>query len=475
MKFRFRNPVIIFFTLGSIVIDLFALGAVAQAAPHHHYNLVDLGTFGGPLAYSSINGEGYRILNDAGVVAFGADTSMVDPNAPSLCFVADCFVPHTARWKNGTAADLGALPGKGNGSLSGAINARGWIAGQSENGQIDPVSGIPEVRAVVWTANQIIDLGTFGGNWSVGSSLNNVGDVVGFASNAIADPFPLFPPGGTQTRAFLWRNGPLQDLGTLGGNDAQALSVNQRGQVVGISYTSSTPNMTTGIPSVHPFVWEHGVMTDLGTLGGTYAGPGSCAFGAPFCSSPGALSEGALVGNDRGQVTGSSNLAGDQTYHPFLWDHGTMTDLGTLGGDNGTVSWITDPGEVVGEADLPHSPPGCAGATCVHHAFAWRDGTMTDLGTLGTDPCSRAKMANSEGQVVGITAAVCGGLSTHAFLWESGGPMVDLNTLILASSGATLYDAENINQRGEIVALGLPAGCADPNSCGHVYLLIPKD
>ena len=53
--------------------------------------------------------------------------------------------------------------------------------------------------------------------------------------------------------------------------------------------------------------------------------------------------------------------------------------------------------------------------------------------------------------------------------------MVDLNTLIPAGSGAPLYEASNINDRGEIVAGGLPGGCNDPSSCGHVYLLIPCD
>jgi hypothetical protein len=51
--------------------------------------------------------------------------------------------------------------------------------------------------------------------------------------------------------------------------------------------------------------------------------------------------------------------------------------------------------------------------------------------------------------------------------------MVDLNTLIPENAGALLYEPSNINGRGEIVAGGLPAGCGDPFSCGHAYLLIP--
>src|SRR5262249_337611 len=119
--------------------------------------------------------------------------------------------------------------------------------------------------------------------------------------------------------------------------------------------------------------------------------------------------------------------------------------------------------------------PGCVGLACIHHAFLWERGVMADLGSLGTDPCSRALMMNLRGQIVGTTIAVCGELSTHPFLWENGGPMVDLNTLILGNSGAGLYEADNINDRGEIVASGLPAGCDNRFACGHIFLLIPCD
>ncbi len=101
---------------------------------------------------------------------------------------------------------------------------------------------------------------------------------------------------------------------------------------------------------------------------------------------------------------------------------------------------------------------------------------MTDLGTLGTDQCSRALMMNSKRQIVGISIAVCGSeQTTHAFLSENGGPLVDLNTLIPESSGVTLSEADNINERGEIVASGLPAGCNDRFACGRIFLLIPCD
>jgi probable HAF family extracellular repeat protein len=464
----------------SIAVCAVVQGSTAQQTPpqHHTYQLIDLGTLGGPSSYQSVNGPQDQIINDAGVVGFTADTAVADPNAPN-CFWPDCFLSHGTRWENGVLTDLGALPGYGNSSGSAGINARGWITGQSENGEIDPFSGLPEVRSVLWRNGEVIDLGTFGGNWSIPLTLNDAGVVVGFASNTIPYPSALFPPSATQTRAYIWQNGVLTDLGTLGGPEANAFSINQSGQIAGISFTSYIPDPTTGIPPLHAVLWYRDNMIDLGTLGGTYSGTGSCAFAAAPCIGPPWVEEGTLLVNNRGQVMGTSNLAGDQVFHPFLWQRGTMRDLGTLGGDNGTALWLTDQGEVVGQADVPKSPPGCEGATCIHHAFLWKKGVMSDLGTVATDACSRALMSNERGQIVGVSIHVCGSGSgdnplNHAFLWENGGPMVDLNTLIPANSGVYLYEGNKINSRGEIVSRGLPAGCSDSNACGRVYLLVPS-
>jgi probable HAF family extracellular repeat protein len=93
---------------------------------------------------------------------------------------------------------------------------------------------------------------------------------------------------------------------------------------------------------------------------------------------------------------------------------------------------------------------------------------MTDVGTLGTD--SIAFMMNSKGQIVGRSRV--NQESVHAFLWENGGPVVDLNTLIPRNS-MPLSEARNINDRGEIVAWGLPDGCDNPDVCGQLVLLVP--
>jgi probable HAF family extracellular repeat protein len=431
--------------------------AQEQGKEHTRYKVIAIGTLGGPTSYPSISRPGYQIITNSGIVGLSADTSIPDPYAPN-CANPDCFVSHTARWEKGVLIDLGTLPGVDFSSGASASNARGWIAGAS--GTTDPLTGMPVGRAVLWRDGQILDLGNFGGTVSLAITLNNAGQVVGAAINSIPDPFPLFAPP-TQSRAFLWQNGVMHDLGTLGGPDAMALSINERGQVAGISYTdpNETINPTTGMPTVHPFLWDHGRMIDLGTLGGTLGG-----IGGPFESS--------LLVNNRGQVMSTSSLAGDQIFHPFLWDHGVLSDLGTLGGDNGAGIWLTDTGEVLGMADLPGSQ--------VQDAFLWRYGIMTDLGSLGGS-ASAAFMMNSRGQIVGKsrlrTSFNCGGGSQsrdcirHAFLWENG-EMLDLNALV-PPNNMVLYEADNINERGEIVAWALPAGCDDRDLCGQLVLLVP--
>ena len=53
---------------------------------HRRYRLIDLGTLGGPHSRGSVNGDGFQLLNNSGVVASHADTSLADPNAPNFCY-----------------------------------------------------------------------------------------------------------------------------------------------------------------------------------------------------------------------------------------------------------------------------------------------------------------------------------------------------------------------------------------------------
>jgi probable HAF family extracellular repeat protein len=225
-----------------IICAALALPVSVAAQQHPRYKLIDLGALGGPHSYGSVNGEGFQLLNNSGMVASYADLAVPDPNARFFCYDPDCFQAHAFRWKDGVMTDIGALPGNNN-SAAGSINARGWATGQSQSATIDPFFGIPEFHAVLWRDNQITDLGTLGGNESLGIYVNDSGQVIGFSTiNSNPDPLGFL---GEPTHTFIWENGVMRDIGTLGGLDAgpaTSCSGQPRNVVVGISSLSTTQN-----------------------------------------------------------------------------------------------------------------------------------------------------------------------------------------------------------------------------------------
>jgi len=147
----------------------------------------------------------------------------------------------------------------------------------------------------------------------------------------------------------------------------------------------------------------------------------------PCCSSATAI-------NNRGDIVGQSNVGPPMSAaHAFLWRAGHMSDLGTLGGNNSFATDINDRGDVVGYSDT---------ASGLMHAFLWRDGQMVDLGTLGGDT-SLATAVNDRGEITGLSFASA--FELHAFLWRDG-VMSDLGTL-----NGGFARAEDINNRGQVV------------------------
>ena len=213
---------------------------------------------------------------------------------------------------------------------------------------------------------KLINLGTLGGGFSEGVGINNGGAVSGYSTL----------PGDSVVHGFFWHKGLMTDLGTLGGPNSFApeeWAPNERGEVAGLSDTSALDpnvenfcglfNFLTGDPYIcRPFVWRHGVLTALPTLGGNNGA--------------------ALAINNRGQLAGVSET-GTATdcvphYEAVIWESktGEIQRLPPLPGDTAAVTaGINDNGDVVGTSG------NCALGGI--EAVLWHDGAPINLGTLG--------------------------------------------------------------------------------------------
>jgi len=334
--------------------------------------------------------------------------------------------------------NLGTLGGTESNGFGGANN-RGWVTGDAN------LAGDQNEHAVVWRDGVITDLGTLGGpNSSVPMPVkDDRGFVVGVAQIAGIDPLgelwgttfvctPSVSCQGSQNllRGFVWKNGVMTALPTLGGNNSGALGVNSDGQVVGAAETANQdPNCVP--PQVLDFeavVWGPG----LGQIEVLPVFPGDTVATA-------------LAINDNGQAVGTSGLCQGPTSglalrHAALWQHDTVTNLGSLGGVmSNAANGINNRGQVVGQSNLP--------GDAVTHAFLWQKGVMTDLGTLPGDSNSIAFDINEKGQIVGISCDM--NFNCRPFLWDDG-MMTDLNTLIPPNSPLYLTFGGGINDRGEI-------------------------
>jgi probable HAF family extracellular repeat protein len=426
--------------------------AFAQVSSHHqsNYKVIDTGSFGGPNSHMSL---GAHILNNDGTFTGYADTTIPDPYAPDGCWDGDCLVAHSFRWRHGRLIELGVLDAGPN-SESNWMSPTGLIAGDSQDGLLDPLTGVWEIQGMLWEGNKTNPVGTLdGGSNSLARGVNNNGEVAGLSTTTIPDPNGLIMsfglPYAFQTRAFRWKNGLIQDLGTLGGPDAMALGINERGQIFGSSYSDYNPSPACSIPdfgfaalTTGAFLWENGTMVNLGSLGGS-------------CTNASAM-------NNGGEVVGYSFLPGDDVFHAFRWKRGRLRDLGTNGGNFGSAVTLNDAGDIVGWTSVP-------GNDNIIHATLWSHGQTIDLGALGPDQCSLPFGINSRKQVVGLSGDCdFDDPSLRAFLWEPGGPMVDLNTLILPDLGVQLRNVATINDRGEMAVVGW-----FPDETHRPVLLIP--
>jgi len=321
-----------------------------------------------------------------------------------------CLIFSAPAWAvDYTITDLGTLGGT-------TSYARSYARGINNNGQVVGAAGTADglEHAFLYSNGSMLDLGTLGGTYSYAFSINNNGQVVG---SAVTDE--------DQNHAFLYSNGSMIDLGTLGGMSSYARDINNNGQVVGYDILDEYGEMRA-------FLYSNGSMMDL------FPGSGGGAVGI----------------NNNGQVLGSAYGS------TVIYSNGNINYL-DFGGP-GDAYGINDNAQVVGSYE---SPPGGGS----WHAFLYSNGSTIDLGTL-SGRSSTAFSINNNDQVVGWSRLLPPpdeGDGRHAFLF-SNGSMMDLNSLIPANSGWTcLIVAYDINDRGQIVGYG------DFNGQDRAFLLTP--
>lgn len=368
-------------SLGMLGLLLLPAGLAAQENSQPRYRVIELGTLGGTYSqpfYLTSNG-----------VASG-EASLADGNW------------HAILWQGPFKRDLGTLGGL-NSSAFGSPNAIGQVVGEAETSYSDPngedfcgfyASGAPwsgtTCLGFLWQDDSMTPLSTLGGHNGSASAINNQGEVAGNAETATTDSTcpPYDPNQGQyqvlQDKPVVWKNGHIEELPTYGGDpDGFAIAVNDHGQVAGASGVCSTFNVVNGLylSPVHALLWDRGKVINLGSLGGAF---GNQAHNI----------------NNRGQVVGASDLAGDDVFHGFVWSQSTgMQDVPPVQGDTYSVALaINDPGVVTGVS--------IDSTFTILHAFVVVDGVPTDLNTLiSTDSPLQLQTAcgiNTRGEITGL-------------------------------------------------------------------------
>jgi probable HAF family extracellular repeat protein len=337
-----------------------------------------------------------------------------------------------------------------------------WIAAVAVAAALPATAAVATSAAAATTTYTITNLGSLGGGSGNGLAVNNNGQVTGYSYTSQQIPVDCPPQKYGQPKhcyinpyhAFLYSNGAMTDLGTLGGTNSQGNSVNLSGQVAGQSDTK------TGSAA---FLWDGKKMINLGALAPLSTGPYSSATGI----------------NDAGQVVGWWGLS---PVHAWLYSNGTITDLPEPSGEGCQASAINNSGQILGT---------CAYAdNSNRHSVLWQNGTVTDLSTLGGLQGFSASAINNLGQIAGSAPTSTG--AVHGFLYSngtitdlgsftpaalndngvmvggedvySGGTAQNLNNLLQPGSIGGVTNVTAINDNGQIVASEIP----------QVFLLTPS-
>ena len=348
-----------------------------------------------------------------------------------------------------------------------AVLAAGALACGSEPPSSPLPAAAPRLAAAPHTAVRgITDVGTLGWQHGFGLEINDAGHVAGRTD--------LGPPNApTAMHAVFWsaRTGPI-DLGTLGGTSSETRALNNHGTVVGLAQKPGD-----ALFQRHPTVWTvgpggvetrelgpfaHGQAEDVNDRGVVVGWQAPSPTGAPTAfrwterdgivpiPPVGGLRSQANGINRAGDVVGNSTVAPPFVDHAVVWwRDGTVTDIGTMGGGAGARS-INDLGEVAGF--------GRPCPSCQFHAFYWSRSTgLVNLGTFG-GVRSFAFEIDDHGRVTGFYEMPVG--VRHAFVWTLAGGKVDLPTL-----GGADSSTGNINARGQVTGRA-----ADASGTSHAVI-----
>lgn len=233
---------------------------------------LDLGTLGGPNSNVSwpnhtFKGEIVGISETAQANPYGEPWSCF-AFFPSATPTGDVCVGFA--WQDGVMTGLPALPG-GYDSFAAGVNNHGQIAGWAEDGVLDPTcNNAPPAKqflqfeAVIWgpKLTSITQLPPYPGDPdSAATAINDLGQVIGISglcSNAVG--------GASAIHALLWENGRPVDLGNVGGHAWNTpVSLNNHGQIVGFANTSGDKNAPLS-PSAFLWTKESGKMEKLPRL-----------------------------------------------------------------------------------------------------------------------------------------------------------------------------------------------------------------
>ena len=230
------------------------------------------------------------------------------------------------------------------------------------------------------------------------------------------------------------------------------------------------------------FVSRGGTLTALKPMAGA---------GQPECSAAAINSAGTVAGQSQGQAV--------------LWAGGAPQGLGLLPGyPESEATGLNERGMVIGRLyrreEIGVSPFAYGERS---HAFVWQNGTMQDLGTLPGQQYTSANGLNDAGQVVGGTRSIqpvppemlkremaetrklhphgkATGMwssyseASRAFLWQDG-KMYDLQQCLPKDSPWQLQSACAINSRGQIVALAIKDSGTEAGGMNtYAILLTPQ-